>query len=65
LVEGLDRAFSGADESGGTNYKDKLLFLGEGQGESIAPAIYLMNPLPPYNTKGKTLPTEVAIVYMS
>ncbi|KXX78351.1 Gluconolactonase [Madurella mycetomatis] len=36
--------------NGGTNYKDQLLFLGEGQGESIAPAMYLMNPAPPYNT---------------
>ncbi|KAL2258015.1 hypothetical protein VTK26DRAFT_8841 [Humicola hyalothermophila] len=35
----------------GTIYKDKLLFIGQGQGESIAPAIYLMDPVPPYDTK--------------
>jgi gluconolactonase len=39
--------------SGGTNYKEQLLFLGEGQGEAVAPAMYLMNPRPPYNTTGK------------
>ncbi|KAJ4298388.1 hypothetical protein N0V88_003418 [Collariella sp. IMI 366227] len=36
--------------NGGTNYRGQLLFLGEGQGENIAPAMYLMNPEPPYNT---------------
>ncbi|KAK4102322.1 calcium-dependent phosphotriesterase [Parathielavia hyrcaniae] len=39
--------------NGGTNYQGQLLFLGEGQGESIAPAMYLMNPEPPYNTTGE------------
>ncbi|KAL2198868.1 hypothetical protein P885DRAFT_32610 [Corynascus similis CBS 632.67] len=36
--------------NGATNYKGQLLFMGEGQGEAIAPAMYLMNPEPPYNT---------------
>ncbi|KAL2136542.1 hypothetical protein VTI74DRAFT_3087 [Chaetomium olivicolor] len=36
--------------NGGTNYKGQLLFLGEGQGNNIAPAMYLMNPEPPYNS---------------
>jgi gluconolactonase len=40
---------------GATNYKGELLFLGEGQGEAIAPAMYLMNPEPPYNTTSKTV----------
>lgn len=38
---------------GGTNYKNKLLFVGQGKGENIPPAIYLMNPEPPYDTKGR------------
>lgn len=41
------------NNAGGTNYKGRLLFLGEGQGEKIAPTMYLMNPEPPYNTTGK------------
>ncbi|KAK4117843.1 calcium-dependent phosphotriesterase [Canariomyces notabilis] len=36
--------------NGGTNYKGQLLFLGEGQRDTVAPAMYLMNPRPPYNT---------------
>ncbi|KAH6630032.1 hypothetical protein B0J18DRAFT_364313 [Chaetomium sp. MPI-SDFR-AT-0129] len=36
--------------NGGTNYKGQLLFLGEGKGENIASAMYLVNPEPPYNT---------------
>lgn len=31
----------------------KLAFMGEGQGDNIAPAIYVMQPTPPYNTTGK------------
>ncbi|KAK3311566.1 uncharacterized protein B0T15DRAFT_521869 [Chaetomium strumarium] len=36
--------------NGGTNYRGQILFLGEGQGDHIAPAMYLMNPESPYNT---------------
>ena len=36
---------------GGTNYKGQIAFLGEGQGPSVAPAIYTLNPYPPYETK--------------
>ena len=31
--------------------------MGEGQGDNIAPAIYVMEPTPPYNTTGKPLLT--------
>lgn len=35
---------------GGTNYKGNIIFAGEGQGESVPSALYLMNPVEPYNT---------------
>lgn len=35
---------------GGTNYKGNIIFAGEGMGADIAPALYLANPIPPYNT---------------
>lgn len=41
---------------GGTNYKGQIVFLGEGQGDAIAPAIYQLNPYPPYETKGESYP---------
>ncbi|KAF4455802.1 putative lactonohydrolase [Fusarium austroafricanum] len=36
--------------NGGTNYKGQIIFAGEGQGEQIPSALYLMNPEKPYNT---------------
>jgi hypothetical protein len=42
--------------AGATNYMGKLAFMGEGQGDNIAPAIYVMEPTPPYNTTGKLAP---------
>ncbi|KAF9765799.1 hypothetical protein IL306_001853 [Fusarium sp. DS 682] len=36
--------------NGGTNYKGRIIFAGEGQGETIPSALYLMNPEEPYNT---------------
>ena len=33
----------------------KIAFMGEGQGDDIAPAIYVMEPTPPYNTTGKLI----------
>ncbi|RSL84901.1 hypothetical protein BHE90_000355 [Fusarium euwallaceae] len=36
--------------NGGTNYKGNIVFAGEGQGDDITSALYLMNPNPPYNT---------------
>ncbi|RKL39542.1 hypothetical protein BFJ70_g5795 [Fusarium oxysporum] len=36
--------------NGGTNYKGQIIFAGEGQGEKIPSALYLMNSEAPYNT---------------
>ncbi|KAK7424595.1 hypothetical protein QQZ08_008605 [Neonectria magnoliae] len=36
--------------NGGTNYKGQIIFAGEGQGEDVPSALYLMNPKAPYNT---------------
>ncbi|KAH7215674.1 hypothetical protein DER44DRAFT_856291 [Fusarium oxysporum] len=36
--------------NGGTYYKGNIIFAGEGQGDDVPSALYLMNPLPPYNT---------------
>ncbi|OLN87725.1 Gluconolactonase 1 [Colletotrichum chlorophyti] len=36
--------------NGGTNYKGQIIFAGEGQGDRIPSALYLMNPVEPYNT---------------
>lgn len=33
----------------------KLVFMGEGQGDAIAPAIYVVEPTAPYNTTGELL----------
>ncbi|KAH8716557.1 hypothetical protein HC256_005319 [Beauveria bassiana] len=35
--------------NGGTNYKGNILFVGNGMGNKTAPALYSVNPLPPYN----------------
>ena len=35
---------------GGTNYGGDYLLVSEGTGNDTAPGIYLVNPLPPYNT---------------
>lgn len=37
---------------GATNFMGKIAFMGEGQGDDIPPAIYIMEPTPPYNTTG-------------
>ncbi|KAF4946051.1 hypothetical protein FSARC_14289 [Fusarium sarcochroum] len=36
--------------NGGTYYKGNIVFAGEGQGDDVASALYLMNPKSPYNT---------------
>ncbi|OHE98504.1 D-lactonohydrolase [Colletotrichum orchidophilum] len=36
--------------NGGTNYKGQIIFAGEGQGDRVPSALYLMNPVEPYNT---------------
>jgi gluconolactonase len=40
------------NSNGATNFRGQLIFTGEGQGEDIAPALYLMNPKEPYNSSG-------------
>jgi len=39
--------------TGGTNYRGNLVFTGEGQGDNIAPALYAVNPVSPYNSTGE------------
>ena len=39
--------------NGGTNYKGNIIFAGEGQGDNVPPALYVMNPEAPYNTTSK------------
>jgi gluconolactonase len=41
--------------NGGTNWKGNIIFAGEGQGDNVPSALYVMNPLPPYNTTSKHL----------
>ncbi|KAK4064362.1 hypothetical protein Trihar35433_7879 [Trichoderma harzianum] len=36
--------------NGGTNYKGTILFTGEGMGANVAPALFAVDPVPPYNT---------------
>ncbi|KAF7550134.1 hypothetical protein G7Z17_g5907 [Cylindrodendrum hubeiense] len=36
--------------NGGTNYKGQIIFAGEGQGDDVPSALYVMNPVAPYNT---------------
>jgi len=36
--------------NGATNYKGNIILAGEGQGDFVPSALYVMNPLPPYNT---------------
>lgn len=40
--------------AGGTNYKGQIIFAGEGQGDNIPSALYLMNPRSPHNTTSET-----------
>ncbi|KAI0129442.1 D-lactonohydrolase [Xylariales sp. AK1849] len=36
--------------NGGTNYEGNIIFTAEGQGDDVPSALFLMNPLEPYNT---------------
>lgn len=38
------------NSNGATNFRGQFVFAGQGQGDEIAPALYLMNPREPYNT---------------
>ncbi|KAM0543441.1 hypothetical protein ACHAPJ_012305 [Fusarium lateritium] len=46
----VDSAPQVINPNGGTNYKGQIIFAGEGQGDNIPSALYLMNPEKPYNT---------------
>ncbi|OCF33881.1 gluconolactonase [Kwoniella heveanensis BCC8398] len=37
--------------NGGTNFQGKLVFAGEGQGDDVPSALYLVDPVEPYETK--------------
>jgi gluconolactonase len=39
--------------NGGTNWKGQIIFAGEGQGDNVPPALYIVNPEAPYNTSSK------------
>ena len=45
---------------GATNYQGNILFTGEGQGDNVAPALFLMNPVEPYNTTSKNRMTRIS-----
>ncbi|KLU83908.1 levo-lactonase [Magnaporthiopsis poae ATCC 64411] len=36
--------------NGGTNYRGKIVFAGQGQGDRIAPSLFVMDPVAPYKT---------------
>lgn len=53
-VERVDAHPTVVNPNGGILYNDNgVIFAGEGRGEDVASALYLMNPRPPYNTTGK------------
>lgn len=39
--------------SGATNYRGQIIFAGEGQGDNVPPALWVMNPKDPFNTTGQ------------
>jgi gluconolactonase len=39
--------------NGATNWNGQIIFAGEGQGDDIPSALYVMNPEAPYNTTSK------------
>lgn len=39
--------------NGGTNWRGQVVFAGEGMGVDVPSALYVMNPVAPYNTTGK------------
>ena len=44
--------------NGGTNWKGKIIFAGEGQGDRVPSALYVMDPTPPYNAYSKSIPNQ-------
>lgn len=56
--------------NGGTNYKGNIIFAGEGQGDNVPSALYVMNPEAPYNTTSeypiqKVEPTLIALALLN
>ncbi|KAM0287551.1 hypothetical protein ACHAO9_007580 [Fusarium lateritium] len=49
-VKVVDSTPQVVNPNGGTNYKGQIIFAGEGQGDNIPSALYLMNPRSPHNT---------------
>lgn len=41
--------------AGATYHKGNIIYCGEGQGDDVTSALYLMNPVEPYNTTSKSL----------
>jgi hypothetical protein len=52
-VERVDANPPVINPNGGTNWRGKIVFCGEGQGETVPSALYLMEPEAPYNTTGE------------
>ncbi|KAJ5224288.1 uncharacterized protein N7469_007791 [Penicillium citrinum] len=50
-VENVTSSTMVINPNGANNYRGKLIFTGEGQGDDKAPALYVMNPRKPYDTK--------------
>jgi gluconolactonase len=48
--------------TGATNFMGKIAFMGEGQGDNVASAIYFMEPTAPYNTTGMSRSLTIAHV---
>jgi hypothetical protein len=40
--------------AGGTNFRGEIVYAGEGMGADVAPALFVMNPVEPYNTTSKS-----------
>lgn len=54
-VEKVDAHPTVVNPNGGILYNDDgVIFAGEGMGEDVASALYLMNPRAPYNTSGES-----------
>lgn len=52
-VETVDANPPVVNPNGGTNWRGKIVFAGEGMGPDVASALYLMEPEAPYNTTGE------------
>lgn len=46
--------------NGGVNYKGKIIFAGEGQGDRVPSALYVMDPEEPYHASSKSISNQKA-----